>query len=226
MQFRGHCQPSANNKHQVFSKLYNEDRTLKEERDKSFIENKFSNKIKEVLVCTFKPNLEDTKYWFSKSNSQTTGSMYDRSVLFKENQLKWAEEQQKLKEVEAQQQLVERHIQSLKYSRMYYDNMRIFNQNATWLMHDGVSVHLKRQQDAQKAKEEVKKILDTGYHRNVKRSKNPSRVTVPKKSNNRKYMKDAIDIIKTKAKPSPDTNKTLTSKGNQIRADLAFTSRP
>lgn len=57
--------------------------------------------------------------------------MYDRSVLFKENQLKWAEEQQKLKEVEAQQQLVERHIQSLKYSRMYYDNMRIFNQNAT-----------------------------------------------------------------------------------------------
>ena len=187
---------------------------LKEERDKQFIENKFSNKIKEVLVCTFQPNLENSKHFHSKSNSQTTGSLYDRAVLWKEHQSKWVKDQLKIKEVKAQQEVIGIHIENLKHSRMYYDNMRLMHQNLTWQTHDGVTVHLKRQHEAQKAKEEVKKMLDSGFHRNVKRQKNPSRVTVPKK-NNKKYMKEAMYLIKAKSKPSPDTNKTITSKGKR-----------
>ena len=114
-----------------FKKLYNEDKMLKEERDKQFIENKFANKIKEVLVCTFQPNLENSKHFHSKSNSQTTGSLYDRAVLWKEHQSKWVEDQLKIKEIKAQQEVIGRHIEDLKHSRMYYDNMRLMHQNLT-----------------------------------------------------------------------------------------------
>ena len=86
----------------------------------------------------------------------------------------------KFKEAKAKQDIVKLNVEKLRHSRAYYENMRILHQNESWLTHDGVAIHVKRQQSAQKAKEEVKKMLETGFHKNVKRAKRLPRVTIPK----------------------------------------------
>lgn len=54
--------------------------------------------------------------------------------------------------------------------------------------------------------------MATGAHRNVKKFSKKSRVTIPKRKYNRKYIREAMDVITKHSKPSPNTNKTLTTR--------------
>lgn len=84
--------------------------------------------------------------------------------------------------------------------------------NKTCLTFHGVSEYLERQFNAQKEKHIVQSILETGRHRNVKKRKQKSRVTIPKKKYNRKYISEAMEVITKNSKPSPYTNKSLTTR--------------
>jgi len=52
--------------------------------------------------------------------------------------------------------------------------------------------------------------MKTGKHRNSKKKKR-ARVTIPKKKYNRRYMKEAMDVINTQKIPSSFTNEKLTT---------------
>lgn len=82
------------------------------------------------------------------------------------------------------------HIETKKYSRRSNSSKT----RGTCLEYYGVKSHLDRQFKAQKEKELVAQLMSTGAHRNVKRRKK-SRVTIPKKSRHRKYLKEAITTI-------------------------------
>ena len=113
---------------------------------------RYLNKFKDAFEWTFQPNL-DRSAFLSKSNSRTTGEFYERWIHWKENQIKWIQEQQKLKEDKINQEIIENHVETKKYSLRHFLNpSRNANQELTWLTYDGVSEHLKRQYIAQKEK--------------------------------------------------------------------------
>ena len=59
---------------------------------------------------------------------------------------------------------------------------------------------------------ELEELLETGLHRNVKKHKNPPRVTVPKEKYRRKLIREAMEVITNVSIPSPETNEKITTK--------------
>lgn len=56
---------------------------------------------------------------------------------------------------------------------------------------------MERQHIAQKEKEYVQELKEKGAHRNVKKRTKRPRVTIPKKRQNRKYIREAMDVIQS-----------------------------
>lgn len=147
----------------------------------------------------------------SDSNSKLTGTFYERCLSWKDNHDKWVEQEQKRKLSQLEKEIRDNHVETQKYSQRHLRNLsRNINNRVTCLTYDGVANHLERQYVAQKEKQLVKELKETGSHRNMLKKKQSNRVTVPKKKYNRKYIREAMDII-SKGVPSSETNKNLTT---------------
>lgn len=63
----------------VFKKLFNETKKLGEERDRRFLQDKISKRVKDYVTCTFQPNVHRHRSQSKdKLQSKTTGKFYDR----------------------------------------------------------------------------------------------------------------------------------------------------
>lgn len=195
----------------MHKKLYKEDRKMREERDRIYIENKLLSKIEDTLEWTFQPNVERYSNDQFRTNSKLTGTFYERSLLWKEKQDKWIEEEQKKKTSKLKKEIRKNHIETMRYSERHSRNAS-FNNRATWLTYAGVATHLERQFNAQKEKQVIEQLKESGKHRNVKKKIKNSRVTIPKKKYNRKYIREAMDVIEKQAIPSARTNQHLTTR--------------
>lgn len=105
----------------VFQKLYEEDKYKNDERDRIYIRNQMFQKLRDILQCTFRPNIKRSKY-LNKWNSKTTGDFYERSIHWKQNQQKWIENQRKLKEEKMQKEIVDNHVETKRYSKRAFLN--------------------------------------------------------------------------------------------------------
>ena len=131
---------------------------------------------------TFQPNLSKYSTKKTRSNSKQTGKFYDRCLNWKENNEKWKEEELNKKIKKQEEEIQKNSVEKVKHSQKHLrSKSRNLLDNKTCLTFHGVSEYLERQFNAQKEKHIVQSILETGRHRNVKKRKQKSRVTIPKK---------------------------------------------
>lgn len=112
-----------------------------------------------------------------------------------------------------QNEIAKHHIENKKYSRRHFLNEAKSLQNPiSCLSYEGVTTHVQRQQIAQKEKENISKMLETGVFGTSKKSLKTSRVTIPKKKYQRKYIRESMDVILKQSVPSPETNQQITTR--------------
>lgn len=71
---------------------------------------------------------------------------------------------------------------------------------------------MERQFKAQKEKEIVKELKETGRHRNVKKKSKKARITIPvKRKYNRKFIREVMGVIQNRNIPSSETNLAMTA---------------
>lgn len=92
-------------------------------------------------------------------------------------------------------------VETIRHSQKHFqEKSRNLIDKTTCLTYYGVDLHLERQYKAQKEKNLVSKLLKSGSHRNMKKPKTSrlhnSRVTIPKPRYNRKFIREAMTIIK------------------------------
>jgi len=131
-------------------------------------------------------------------------------VSWKHKQQQWKDQESKKKFELMQHEIEKNHIENKRYSERIH-SARSTAGNGSCLSYYGVDNHLERQYKAQKEKFIVEKLKAAGAHRNVKRRKRKTRVTIPKSRYIRKHIQESINVIQNQSIPSSITNQKLTT---------------